>query len=68
MRKETRKLARQGANNYWVDLASKLQFSADSGNKRGIYEGIKEATGPSKKRTAPLKTKDGKPSETRTSK
>ena len=59
MRKETRKLARQCANNYWVDLASKIQSSADSGNIRGMYEGIKEATGPAKKRSAPLKTKDG---------
>ena len=59
MRKETRKLARQCANNYWVDLATKIQASADFGDIRGLYEGIKEATGPTRKRSAPLKTKEG---------
>ena len=58
-RKTTRRLVRQAANKYWTDLAYRIQYAADTGNIRGVYEGIKEATGPTKKKSAPLKTKDG---------
>ena len=58
-RKTTRRLVRRAANFYWTDLAERIQYAAENGNIRALYEGIKEATGPTKKKSAPLKTKDG---------
>ena len=58
-RKTTRRLVRQATNKYWTDLADRVQYAADNGNIRAVYEGIKEAIGPTKKKCAPLRTKDG---------
>ena len=51
--------ARHCANNYWLQLCDSIQTSSDTGNTRGMYDGIKKATGPTIKKTAPLKTKPG---------
>ncbi|XP_069157717.1 craniofacial development protein 2-like [Procambarus clarkii] len=37
--------ARRCANDYWVRLCSSIQTAATVGNIRGMYEGIKQATG-----------------------
>ena len=47
------------ANNYWLQLCQSIQISSDAGNIRGLYDGIKKATGLTIKKTAPLKTKLG---------
>lgn len=47
------------ANEYWLNLCSKIQTAADTGNARGMYNGIKTATGPTSTKTAPLKSKTG---------
>ena len=51
--------ARRCANNYWLQLCSKIQTAADTGNIRGMYDGIKLALGPIHKKTAPLKSSTG---------
>lgn len=54
--REARSEAQQMAwcNNYWLELSANIQVASDTGYIRGTYEGIKQATGPSIKKTAPL--------------
>ncbi|XP_069176039.1 uncharacterized protein [Procambarus clarkii] len=47
------------ANDYWLRLCSSIQTAAAVGNIGGMYEGIKQATGPTQNRTAPLKSVTG---------
>ena len=42
---------------FYLQLCQSIPLSSDTGNIRGIYDRIKKATGPSIKKTAPLKTK-----------
>ncbi|XP_038062349.1 uncharacterized protein LOC119732818 [Patiria miniata] len=58
-RGKAQQTARRCANNYWLKLSSRIQAASDAGDIRGMYEGIKQATGPSIKKTAPLKSKSG---------
>ena len=58
-RSQVRKLARRCANNYWLELSQKIQSAAETGKARAMYEGIKKATGPTSKKTAPLKDLNG---------
>ena len=50
---------RKRVNNYWFDLCEKIQVAADSGNLREMYDGIKAAIGPVKRKVAPLKDLEG---------
>ena len=43
---QAQRSARRCANDYWLKLCSNIQCSADSGNIRGVYEGMKKAIGP----------------------
>ena len=58
-RNNAQRTARGCANIYWQELSNKIQIASDTGNIRGVYEGIKQATGPCKTTCAPLRTKDG---------
>ncbi|XP_047490913.1 uncharacterized protein LOC125040403 [Penaeus chinensis] len=58
-RKTSQQTARHCANTYWSNLCSSIQLAADVGDARGMYEGIKKATGPAPSKSAPLKTKTG---------
>jgi hypothetical protein len=58
-RSNVQRLARQCANDYWLQLCQSIQLAADTGNIRGMYDGIKKALGPSKKVIAPLKSSTG---------
>ena len=58
-RNKAQQTARHYANNYWLQMCQSIQTSSDTGNVRGMYDGIKKATGPAIKKTAPLKTKSG---------
>jgi len=58
-RKDTQKIARRCANDYWLNLCHNIQLSADLGNVRGMYEGMKKNFGPSPVKTAPLKSAEG---------
>ena len=56
---EVQRVARRCANDYWLDLCSSIQFAADIGNIRVMYDGIKKALGPTQKKSAPLKSSTG---------
>ncbi|KAL8578631.1 hypothetical protein ACOMHN_007089 [Nucella lapillus] len=58
-RSVTQRTARQCVNNYWQSLCQSIQLSADCGNIRAMYEGIKKAFGPSAIKIAPLKSTTG---------
>ena len=58
-RNKVQQTARHSASNYWLQLCQSIQASSDTGNSRGMYDEIKKATGPTIKKTAPLKTKSG---------
>ena len=55
--RNTKKNARHCANIYWLNLCNSIQRAADTGDARGMYEGIKKAIGPSISKTNPLKSK-----------
>ena len=44
----------------WLRLSNIIQQASDNGSIRGMYEGIKQATGKPAKKTPPLKLKRGK--------
>ncbi|WP_353803968.1 hypothetical protein, partial [Acinetobacter baumannii] len=58
-KKRAQQISRRCANTYWLNLCNRIQEAANTGNTRGLYEGIKKATGPSVMKTAPLKSKTG---------
>ncbi|CAE1296799.1 unnamed protein product [Acanthosepion pharaonis] len=58
-RSKAQQTARRCANDYWVNLCSRIQTAADSGNARGMYTSIKTATGSTPINTAPLRSKVG---------
>ena len=58
-RSKSQRTARKCANDYWQNLCSSIQTSADFGNSRSMYEGMKKALGPSVTKSAPLKSKTG---------
>ena len=53
-----RKVGRS-ANDFWLQLSNHIQVCADTGNLKGMYDGIKQAIGPMQSRTAPLKSATG---------
>ena len=58
-RNNAKRVARRCANDYWLKLCSDIQTSADCGNTRAMYEGMKKAFGPSVTKIAPLKSTFG---------
>ena len=58
-RSNVQQLARQCANYYWRQLCFQIQIAADTGNIKAMYDGIKQALGPTQKKTAPLKSATG---------
>ncbi|XP_069167590.1 uncharacterized protein [Procambarus clarkii] len=58
-RNRVQQTARCCANDYWFRLCSSIQTAATVSNIRGMYEGIKQATGLTQNRTAPLKSATG---------
>ena len=58
-RSKAQQTARRCANDYWLQLSQNIQRASDTGNVRAMYEGIKQATGKPKKKSAPLKSKTG---------
>ncbi|XP_037804032.1 uncharacterized protein LOC119598476 [Penaeus monodon] len=55
-RNDAQRIARRCANDYWINLCESIQLSADCGNIRGMYEGMKKAFGPRINKIAPLKS------------
>jgi len=58
-RNDAQRIVRRCANDYWINLCESIQLSADCGNIRGMYEGMKKAFGPSINKIAPLKSTAG---------
>ena len=58
-RNKVQSTARRCANDYWEKLCQSIQLAADSGNIRGVYDGIKKAVGPTHSKTGPLKSTSG---------
>ncbi|GAA6085371.1 craniofacial development protein 2, partial [Tachysurus ichikawai] len=59
LRTARKNAARHCANTYWLDLCTSIEIAAETGDARGMYEGIKKATGPSTSKIVPLKSKIG---------
>ena len=57
-RRRSQQLARRCANEYWMKLSFSIEEASNTGNARGMYKGIKQATGPNVKNV--LKSKTGK--------
>ena len=51
--------ARRCANDYWLKLCESIQNSADCGNVRGMYDGIKKSVGSTVRKMVPLKSTSG---------
>ena len=58
-RNDAQRIARRLAYDYWLNLCQSIQLSADCGNIRAMYDGIKKAFGPSAAKTASLKSAAG---------
>jgi len=58
-RADVQKSVRACVNEYWLNLCSSIQSASDTGNIKAMYDGIKKATGPSIKKSAPLKATSG---------
>ncbi len=58
-RNDAQRIARKCANDYWLNLCQSIQLSADCGNIRAMYEGMKKAFGPSTIKITPLKSATG---------
>ncbi|XP_076449088.1 uncharacterized protein LOC143285578 [Babylonia areolata] len=54
-RSKVQQCARKCANDYWLQLCSQIQIAAHTGNIKVMYDGIKQALGPTQKKTALLK-------------
>ena len=40
--REAQQMAQRCTNNYWLELSSNIQAASDTGDIRGMYEGIKQ--------------------------
>ncbi|XP_063531447.1 uncharacterized protein LOC134742328 [Cydia strobilella] len=58
---EVQRTSRSCANEYWVKLCQSIQQCRDVGDFRGMYQGIKSAIGPTKRKRAAIKDLDGNP-------
>ncbi|XP_037776944.1 craniofacial development protein 2-like [Penaeus monodon] len=58
-RNDAQRIARRCVNDYWLNLCESIQFSADCGNIRGMYEGMKKVFGSSINKIAHLKSTAG---------
>ena len=58
-RKQSREMDRRCANSYWQELCSEIERASAKGDIRAMYDGIKWATGPTTKKSAHLKSKEG---------
>ena len=65
-RSKVQQRARQCANDYWLQLCSQIQITADTGNIKVMYDGIKQALGPMQKKIASLKSATGEVIQDRT--
>ena len=53
---KVQQISRHCANDFWLQLCNLIQVCADTGNMKGMYDGIKQAIGPMQLQTAPLES------------
>ena len=58
-RNKVQQISRRCANDFSLQLCKHIQVCADTGNLKGMYDGIKQAIGPMQSRIAPLKSATG---------
>ena len=58
-RSKAQQTVRRCAKEYWQNLCAKIQLAVYCSHAKMMYEGIKTATGPTRVKTAPLKSKTG---------
>ena len=58
-RNKVLQISRRCANDFWIQLCNHIQVCADTGNLKGMYDGIKQAIGPMQSRIASLKSATG---------
>ena len=56
---KVQQISRRCANDFWLQLCNHIQVCADTGNLKGMYDGIKQDICPMQSRTAPLKSATG---------
>ena len=47
-KKTFQKTAKKCANKFWLKTSASIQFSADRGNTKSVYDGIRKSLGPTK--------------------
>ena len=58
-RNKVQHTTRRCGNDYWPQLCSRIKTAAETGNIKGMYDGIKQALGLTQKKTGPLKSATG---------
>ena len=58
-RSQVQQNSRHCANDFWLQLCNHIKVCADTGNLKGMYDGIKQAIGPMQSRIASLKSATG---------
>ena len=58
-RKAVQRTARKCANEFWLKLSDSIQKSADRGDAKSVFSGLKRAFGPAKRLSAPVKSSSG---------
>ena len=56
---DAERIAEHFANDYWLNLCQGIQLSADYGNLRGMYDGMRKVFGPCINKIMPLKATSG---------
>ena len=59
MLRKVQQISTRCANDFWLQLCNRIQVCADTGNLKGMRNGIKQAIGPIQSQTAPLKSATG---------
>ena len=57
-KRDMQRLTRAALHRCWTDLSQRIQCCADTGDLRGMYQGIKEAIGPTSKKTVTVLPED----------
>lgn len=56
---DAERIAQHCANDYWLNLCQSIELSADYGNHRGMYDGMRKVLGPCINKIMPLKSTSG---------
>ena len=60
-KRDMQRITRAALHRYWTNLSQRIQCCADTGDLHGMYQVIKQAIGPTSKKTAIVLSEDGRP-------